>query len=153
VRGLHAKTIALIAATLELWEQRDTTEVIERIQAIDEPRKRLIALGRGAYSGAAQGNAHAAVLAAASDPRIRPVLKRVTRARLALLERLYSELGVPADQAARRAHLAYALYLGIGQLRRANPDAYPNGPELDAFLNLAVDSMMPPTVLANNVGG
>ena len=148
-----ADRAALIAATLELWEQRETTEVIERIQDIDDPRERLTALGRGAYAGAAQGNAHAAVLAAASDLRVGPVLERVTRARLAFLERLYSDLGVPADQAARHARLAYALYLGIGELRRADPDSDPDGPELDAYLNLAVDSMIPPTVSANNAGG
>ena len=84
---------------------------------------------------------------------IGPVLERVTRARLAFLERLYSDLGVPADQAARHARLAYALYLGIGELRRADPDSDPDGPELDAYLNLAVDSMIPPTVSANNAGG
>jgi hypothetical protein len=49
--------------------------------------------------------------------------------------------------------LAYALYLGIGELRRADPDSDPYGPELDAYLNLAVDSMIPPTVPANNAGG
>lgn len=139
-----ADRAALIAATLELWEQRETTEVIERIQAIEDPRERLSALGRGAYAGAAHGNAHAAVLAASSDPRVWPVLERVTRARLAFLERLYSDLGVAADQAPRWARLAYALYLGIGELRRANPDAEPDGRELDAYVDLAVGRMLPP---------
>jgi hypothetical protein len=40
-------------------------------------------VGRGAYAGAAQGNAHAAVLAAASDPRVRAALERVTAPRWA----------------------------------------------------------------------
>jgi len=86
-----ADRAALISATLELWEQRETTEVIARIEAISDPRERLIALGRGAYPGAARGNAHTAVLAAASDPRVAPVLARVTRTRLGFLERLYNE--------------------------------------------------------------
>lgn len=128
----------LIAATLDLWKQRETTEVIKRIQAIPDPRDRLIALGRGAYTRAAAGNAHAAVLAAASDPRVAAVLKRVTRARLTFLKRLYEDLGVAADQAARQARLAYALHVGIGELRRADPDDDPAGPQLDAYLELAV---------------
>jgi len=89
----------LIRATVELWEQRETTEVIDRIQAIPDPRERLTALGAGAYASAARGNAHAAVLAAASDPLVRVVLERVTRTELAFLEQLYRDLGVPAGRA------------------------------------------------------
>jgi AcrR family transcriptional regulator len=132
----------LMSATLELWERRETTEVIERIQAIPDPRQRLVALGAGAYAGAARGNAHAAVLAAASDPRVAPVLERVTHSRLEFLQQLYSDLG--DAQAARRARLAYALYLGIGELRLADPNGDLVGDELDAYLHLAVDVMMPP---------
>ncbi|MGI8710734.1 MAG: TetR/AcrR family transcriptional regulator [Acidimicrobiales bacterium] len=134
----------LIAATLELWEQRDTTEVINRIQALGDPHEQLAALGAGAYAAAARGNAHAAVVAAASDPRARKVLERVTRTRLAFLERLYAELGVATGQAGLQARLAYALYLGIGELRRADPDGARNGQELEDFLTSAVHLMMPP---------
>jgi AcrR family transcriptional regulator len=138
-----ADRAALITATLELWEQRETTAVIERIQGIDDPRQRLVALGRGAYAGAARGNAHASVLAAASDPRVGPVLARVTRARLTFLQRLYRDLGFDQDETTRRARLAYALYLGIGELRRADPDGDLTDAELGGYLNLAVASMLP----------
>lgn len=138
-----ANRAELIAATLELWEQRGTTETIAGIQAISDPRERLIALARDAYTGAARGNVHTAVLAAASDPRVAPVLARVTRTRLAFLERLYSDLGLAAGQAARQARLAYALYLGIGELRRADREGAPGGQELDEDLELAVDIMVP----------
>jgi len=134
----------LIGATLVLWERRETLEVIERIQAIADPRERLRALGADAYARAAHGNAHAAVLAAASDPRVRVVLERVTRTELAFLERLYRELGVGAGQAARRARLAYALFLGIGDVCHADPEGDPVGNDLDAYLELAVDVMIPP---------
>ncbi|MGI8808440.1 MAG: TetR/AcrR family transcriptional regulator [Acidimicrobiales bacterium] len=134
----------LISATLELWEQRETTEVIERIQAIPDPRDRLTALGAGAYASAARGNAHAAVLVAAADPRVQAVLERVTRTELAFLERLYRELGVAPGNAARHARLAYALFLGIGDVHRADPDGDPSGQDLDAYLKLAVEVMIPP---------
>ena len=140
---------ALITATLELWQQRETTAVIARIEAINDPRQRLIALGRGAYTGAARGNAHAAILAAAADPRVRPVLKRVTHVRLAFLQRLYHDLGLPPDEATRRARLAYALYLGIGELRRADPDSDPTDATLDAYLDLALATMVPPSIGAD----
>jgi AcrR family transcriptional regulator len=134
----------LIAATLELWERRATTEMIDRMQAISDPRARLVALAAGAYAGAVAGNAYAALLAAASDPRVEDVLRRVTRAQLRFLEGLYGDLGLPAQQAHRRARLAYALYLGIGELRHADPDGDPTGQELEAYLELAVDVVMAP---------
>jgi AcrR family transcriptional regulator len=148
-----ADRAALIAATLELWERRETTEVIEIIESIADPRERLNALGVAAYAGAARANAHTAVLAAGSDPGVRAVLERVTRTRLAFLEQLYLELGVAAKQSAVRARLAYALYLGIGALRRADTDSGPAGEELDAFLALAVDAVMPPDHSHENLGG
>jgi AcrR family transcriptional regulator len=136
----------LFDATLELWERRETTEVIERIQAIPTPRDRLIELGAATYAGAARGNGHAAVLAAVSDRRVRSVLERVTRTRLAFIERLYCELGVAVSDAARHARVAYALCLGIGELRRADPKGDPARGELDKYLKLAVDAMMPPAL-------
>jgi AcrR family transcriptional regulator len=134
----------LIAATLELWEQRDTSDVIDRLQAIADPRERLIALASGAYAAAARGNGHVAVLTAASDPAVHAVLQRFTRTWLAFLEALYCELGSPKGESSLRAHLAYAMYRGIGELRHADPESAYTGPQLDAYLKLAVDSIMAP---------
>lgn len=133
----------LIAATLDLWERRETTETIERIQALNDPRERLIALASRAYSRAATGSAHAGVLAAAADPQVAAVLARVTHTRLTFLTRLYRDLGLAPDHAARRAHLAYALYLGIDELRRTNPHDDSTDPDLDDLIGLAVEIMIP----------
>lgn len=143
----------LITATLELWERRDTTEEIDRIRALPDPHARLAALGTDAYAGAARGNAHTAVLAAASDPRVQAVLERVTRTRLEFVEQLYCALGVPVGAARHRARLAYALYLGIGAVRRADPGGDPAGPELGAYLDLALDLMMPPETRTRSSSG
>jgi AcrR family transcriptional regulator len=139
-----ADRAALIAATLERWEHRATTEMIDRIHAISDPRERLTELANSAYAGAARGNAYAAVLAASSDPLIRDALNRVTRTQLAFLHQLYTDLGVAPDQAHRHAQLAFALYLGIGDLRLADPDNTQPGPDLDAYLRLAVNAILPP---------
>jgi AcrR family transcriptional regulator len=136
---------ALVAATLELWEQRETTEVIERIGALPTPRERLEALSAGAYASAARGNAHAAVLAAADDPLVAPVLQRVTKTRLATLAAQYRGLGYRRREAVRLARLAYALYLGIAEVRRADPAGEPTGAALRAYLDLAVHVMVAPT--------
>jgi AcrR family transcriptional regulator len=139
-----ADRAALIAATVERWEQRATSEMIERIQAIADPRERLTELATSAYAGAARGNAYAAMLAAAGDPLVRATLGRVTRTQLAFLHELYTDLGVAPDQADHHAQLAFALYLGIGDLRLADPENPPAGPQLDAYLRLAVNAILPP---------
>src|SRR5918997_3935375 len=84
----------LIAATLELWERRDTLDVIAALEELEDPHERLFALARIAYGDAARGSdPQAGVLAAAAHPRVAPVLERVTLARLAALERLYRDTG------------------------------------------------------------
>ena len=127
----------LIAATLELWERRETAEVIAEIEAIPDPGERLNALGRIAIGGAAQGSPHAGVLAARADPRVAPVLERVTRTRLAFVARLYRDLGLPAAEAERHAKLAYAIYLGVGDLRSLASATGLEGDEVDRLVDLS----------------
>ena len=54
----------------------------------------------------------------ADDPLVAATVARVTKARLGLLERIFTELGLSADEAADRAWLAYAFYAGHHQLGR-----------------------------------
>ena len=144
----------LIAATLELWEHQDTDEVIATVERIPDPVERLESLVRYAFSEAARGqDPHAGVLAAASDPRVEPVLKRVTQKRIAFVERLYEELGLAAEEAARHARITYALYVGIGQLRRAWPRALP-GSKAEAHVDLAIRALLHAAgVPVKDVGG
>ena len=45
----------------------------------------------------------------------------MTRTRLAFLERQFAALGLDPAAARTRARMAYALYVGLGDLRRAAP--------------------------------
>lgn len=131
----------LIAATLELWERRDTVEIIAALEAIPDPRERLRELARSAYMGAAAGNdAQSGVLAAASDRRVAPVLERVTLTRLAFLERQFEALGLDPPAARARARMAYAVYVGLGDLRRAAPQAPLTESEVASIIELIVDT-------------
>lgn len=136
----------LIAATLAEWEQRDTADVIAALSALAGPEDRLLALARYALSEAEAGtDAQAGVLAAAADPRVRPTLDRVTRTRLEWIESIYRELGCDAEHARRRARLCYALYVGIGDLRRIGAHAPGNAGVLDltADVDLLVKTLLP----------
>ena len=131
----------LIAATLQRWERRDTTEVIAALEQIADPRDRLHELARSAYVGAAAGHgAQSGVLAAASDPRVAPVLERVTRTRLAFLKRQFEALGLDPPAARARARMAYAVYVGLGDLRRAAPQAPMTESEVAAIVELVVET-------------
>jgi AcrR family transcriptional regulator len=133
----------LIAAVLERWEQRDTVEVVAGLDTIEDPRERLVSLARVAFGVAARGSdAQAGVLAAAADPRVAPVLARVTATRLAVLERLYRDAGVAAPAAQVHARLTYALYVGLGDLRRAAPGAQRSEEEVEADIELMVDMLV-----------
>lgn len=134
----------LIAAALALWERRDTTEVIAAIEALADSQERLTALARLAIGEAARGtDPQAGVLAAASDPRVAAVLERVTRARLATLERLYGEAGLEEADARRHARLTYALYVGTSALRRAMPGDLRSDGEIEAEIELMIDATRP----------
>jgi AcrR family transcriptional regulator len=134
----------LVAATLALWEQRETTDVIEQIRSLPDPRAQLVALGRAAYASAARGNGHAAVLAAAADTTVAAVLARVTRTRLAFLTDLYRRLGASRKESAHLGRLAYAIYLGIAALRQADPARDLKGRQLEAFLERAIEVLLAP---------
>lgn len=136
----------LLAEVLTLWEEVETTRVVEALGAVPDPRQRLVVLGRSAYQRASRGGAHAALLAAADDPRVQPVLARVTRTRLQVLERLYREIGLDDPAATRYARLAYAVYLGTADLRRAEPDVDLDDDELEHRVALLVAAVIPDPV-------
>ena len=134
----------LLKAVLDLWEDRETTQVVGALATLPDARAKLLALGRGAYARAARGGAHAALLASAEDPRIAPVISRVTRTRLHVLEEMYRELGLDRDIADRHARFAYSVYLGAAALRRSDPTDDANDEELELRVRLFVDAVVPP---------
>ncbi len=108
----------LIEGALELWYRLATAEVIERLDRIDDPERRLRALFAESFGDVVDGPIDALLVGQADDPLVGPTVIRVTAERLEFLTRTYRDLGLPRERAAARARLAYAAYLGIGHLRR-----------------------------------
>lgn len=78
------------------------------------------AVGRQLFSNvvAAVGGAEEVNLLAASDhPLVGPTMRRVVDRRLAYPREIFRALGCPADEADRRAKLAYAAYLAASSWR------------------------------------
>jgi AcrR family transcriptional regulator len=124
---------ALLRAALALWETRQVTELGEQFDAIADPRRRMHELL--IYSGIdKQPTVIVQFMAAADDPDVAGVLARASEARLALLRRLFTQLGASRAVAAQRAILAYGHYLGVAQLQRQDPDLLATPSQMRAYL-------------------
>ena len=108
----------LLAAALEQWAGQ-TPELIEKLDRIEDPRKRLRAWAERVLG--LDKRQLAALHAAADEPLVAPVLRRVTERRVAYLAGILREAGVPRATAQRRARLLYAADLGLYQLGRPGP--------------------------------
>jgi AcrR family transcriptional regulator len=111
----RSRSEVLEAAVLR-WEERSTLTVIRDISPVDEPRERLKLLLERAFRNTDDDRGELAILAAADDPVIAPVVERVKAARLSFLRQIYIDLGFRPKLAKVRAEIAYASYLGHLQL-------------------------------------
>lgn len=126
----------LIAEALEYWEREGTDEVIAELAPVSDPVERLRRLLRtaiGYENDDAAGQADVGLLAAANDPLVGPVLRRVADKRLDFLERIFSEIGFPAGESRQRARITYSAFLGWFELRRVVPHRTPLGRERAAY--------------------
>ena len=124
---------ALLRAALDLWEERQVTALGQRFDAIADPRERLHELL--IYSGVdVQPTVIVQFMAAADDPDVAAVLTRASDARLALLRRIFTQLGASAAVARDRAILAYGHYLGVAQMQRLDPGLLATPTQMRAYL-------------------
>ena len=116
----------LLRAVLELWVQAHTVAIRERVQADGgSPRARLSHL-LGIVSKAAEQSPADMLLVASADPDVRAAVVEATQLRVAYVERLIRDDGVPGAEARSRAVLAYSAYLGYASLTSAVPGLVPH---------------------------
>lgn len=111
---------ALLEAALRRWEQRQTDAVLPELAAIADPAERLRLLARNAFAATESADLALRLLTEAADPIVRPVVERVTRRRLAVIEAAFTELGHSAGRARHHAAALYAAYLGTAALHRVD---------------------------------
>jgi AcrR family transcriptional regulator len=107
----------LIDAALERWARENTADLVPGLERIADPVERLRTLVRAVYERPADA-IEVRLSAGGDDPVVAPVFARVTRQRIEVLRRIFADLGLPPDEAAHRAWLAYAFYIGHHQLAR-----------------------------------
>ncbi len=121
---------ALIAAALEQWENYHTEAVIALVQTKAHPRDQLRLLISGVFESTAIDTPlgiELALMASATDPRVAPILARVTERRISFTAELFEKLQVPKPR--HRAILAVSAYLGYAQLAHSAPEAIPRTTE------------------------
>ena len=125
----------LIEAALALWERENTTDLIPEADAVGDPAERLRLIFRRVYEQPVDP-IEIALASAAGDELVAPVFLRVTAARIALLRRTLVGLGLGEAEAAERAWLAYAFYIGHHELGRTPGIGALRPERLDALVDL-----------------
>lgn len=124
---------ALVVATLAAWEERYVVDQSARFDAVEDPRERLHELLLLAIVEL-EPSVIVQLLAARDDPDVAATLASAARRRVALLERAFSQLGLPPAAARHRAASAYAAYLGFAQLRTQAPELFDTPRRLRAYV-------------------
>ena len=118
----------LLRAVLGAWVEQHTVAVQDRVEAAGgSPRERLRHL-LGIVSTAAEHSPADLLLVASADPDVKAAVVEATQLRVAYVEHLIREDGVPGPEARSRAVLAYAAYLGHASLTSAVPGLVPREP-------------------------
>ena len=118
----------LLRAVLGAWVEQHTVAVQDRVEAAGgSPRERLRYL-LGIVSTAAEQSPADLLLVASADPDVKAAVVEATQLRVAYVEHLIREDGVPGPEARSRAVLAYAAYLGHASLTSAVPGLVPREP-------------------------
>lgn len=134
---------ALLKAALDLWEQRETVDVIEGLEDEPDPYERIVNLFKRANASHKAGRLYLALAAATDDARVNEAVQRVSARRLAYLEKCYRALGMEAGEALLWATFAYATFLGNQQVHRDTPHKFPSGPKFREYFKLMLKTLVP----------
>jgi AcrR family transcriptional regulator len=135
---------ALLMAALALWEKQETEEIFARVRREPDPRARIAKLFAAVHAGERAARLYQALSAATKkDPRIAPVVRRVSERGLQFLTDCYQALGLSPHDANQWATMAYSFYLGTLQVRRDQTEKLPAGDEYQAYVRFVTARLLP----------
>ncbi|HEX4896472.1 MAG TPA: TetR/AcrR family transcriptional regulator [Solimonas sp.] len=134
---------ALLRAALELWEKRETEDVLARIGDESDPYERIVKIFKEANAGYRAGRLYLAIAAAEDKPLVREFVQRVSERRMDYLVECYQALGFDRPRARHWARFAYATFMGNLQIRRDTPDLMPTGAPFNEYLKLMIKTLIP----------
>jgi len=132
---------ALLEATLARWERVFTDLQIEKLAATDDPRARLRPLFENAASDVRAQTLFTVISAASDHPLVRPLLRRVTRKRIAFLEQAFLDMDVEPALARQQALHLYSAYVGLLHIGRKDIGVFTSAAERGAFVEGVFESL------------
>lgn len=136
---------ALLVAALERWEKVEQEEVFGQLEAVADPRARLRALFQMVAHKFDSHIIYSELLKALDHPAVQPVIGRVSQRRLDYLTASFRQAGLARIEAAHRARLAYAAYVGFLQLNLQLHQARLQHDEFEDYLEHVMDTLIPAT--------
>ncbi|WP_435099794.1 TetR/AcrR family transcriptional regulator [Arhodomonas sp. AD133] len=133
----------LLVAALDLWERRETDEVLARAAQETDPRKRLARLFREADGSQRAGRLYLTLANATENQVAAAVVRRVMEHRMQFLRDCYADMGLDAQEASERAAMAYSMFLGTLQLRRDAPETIPSGERFHEYMHFIGEALIP----------
>ncbi|TJY59774.1 TetR/AcrR family transcriptional regulator [Sinimarinibacterium sp. CAU 1509] len=141
---------ALLRAALELWERRETEEVMARVGDEADPYARIVKVFKEANAGYRSGRLYLAIAAAEDHPVVNEFVRRVSERRMGYLVECYEALGFTPARAQHWARFAYATFMGNLQIRRDTPDLMPTDAAFNEYLKLMIKTLIPREVAATS---
>lgn len=136
---------ALLDHALNLWEQQDTDEVLERVAQETDPRRRIERLITEANASRRASRIHQALSSASRNPTIADCIHRVSERRMGFLLQCYQALGLSEPDAHLWARMTYSVYLGTLQIRHDLPEEWPSadGPVFKNYITFLMQQLVP----------
>lgn len=132
----------LLARALQRWEQQDSQHLKLSLHAATEPTERLTDFVWRTSRQTLTHRIYVALCASPDDPRIGPVLRRVTERRLKYLANALEELGLDAIKARHRANLMYSSYVGYLQLQAQGLVPDKDEPAFDEYVGHVIETLI-----------
>ncbi|MCU1370933.1 MAG: hypothetical protein JWO77_2127 [Ilumatobacteraceae bacterium] len=117
----------LVRAALELWELEQTSAVIDRVGALEDPRSRLRVLLTVVLNHHGGPDPVAQLFRDIGHPEVAAAVRRVTSRRIDFVAEELRSTGMKRSEARRRAAVAVAAYVGWWQLNAVVPEDAPVG--------------------------
>ncbi|MDA3921427.1 MAG: TetR/AcrR family transcriptional regulator [Salinisphaera sp.] len=137
---------ALLSAALQLWEARETDEVLARVAQETNPRARIKRLVTEVNTSRRASRVYLALSNATKPAFVRDYVERVSQRRLSFITDCYGALGLSAERARQWALQTYSVFLGSLQIRRDLPAEWPaaDDPAFAEYVRFLMVSLVPP---------
>ncbi len=133
---------ALIKATLERFEAKDSEGLEQQTEVSANPIERLRALFRRTSLEMKSHTIYSALLKAMDHPMVQPVMQRVSQKRIHFLMQTYRAAGFSRKDAINRARLCYSAYVGFLQLVMQLKIMHLEPNELDDYITHVIDTLV-----------